>query len=442
MDGPMLSLALQLVAVFLLGICLGSVVNWAVYSFAWFARPISPWSRPHPDALPRVDSDRLPVIGWLGLRREADIHGRGHWVRPLLVELGLGAALAALYWWEVIRFEPVQGQVDVLLAQPTGPVLAQFACHAVLLCLMLAASFIDIDEKTVPEEITDIGALLGLVLATLMPMSRLPHVAERFAAPAVGVQLENAAGALVVGPHGGQLWLEPVTAVAPLDWPPAWAAPRHLSSLAVGVGCFWLWCFALVPRIWRGRRGAWAALRVIGRRVLREFGQPLLRRLLLVGTAAILLVWIIGGGAWSGLLTGLLGLVGAGGIVWAVRLVGTFSLRREAMGFGDVTLMMMVGTFLGWQACLIAFFLSPLPALLVGILQLIFRRDDVIPYVPYLCMASAGVVVAWAPIWVWAQPMFEQPLLVISVLAVCLTLLGVLLYLWRLVKTFIFGFEA
>ena len=57
------------------------------------------------------------------------------------------------------------------------------------------------------------------------------------------------------------------------------------------------------------------------------------------------------------LLTALIGLVGSGGIVWAVRLIGTAALRREAMGFGDVTLMMMVGTFLGWQACLIAFFL-------------------------------------------------------------------------------------
>ncbi len=60
-----------------------------------------------------------------------------------------------------------------------------------------------------------------------------------------------------------------------------------------------------------------------------------------------------------GLFTALLGLVGSGGIVWAVRLIGTAALRREAMGFGDVTLMMMVGTFLGWQACLIAFFISP-----------------------------------------------------------------------------------
>jgi leader peptidase (prepilin peptidase) / N-methyltransferase len=273
-------------------------------------------------------------------------------------------------------------------------------------------------------------------------MSLLPHVAERLAPPGVGVALKSPAGGPAWAPNGGQYWLEPTTAVAPHEWPPVWAQPRSWPSLAVALGCYWLWCFALVPRIWRGRRGVWSAISVILRRIGREFGRSHIRWLLLVGTAAIIPFWVVGGDSWAGLLTALLGLVGSGGIVWAVRLVGTFSLRREAMGFGDVTLMMMVGTFLGWQACIIAFFLAPFAGLLVGILQLLFRRDDVIPYVPYLCMASAAVVVAWAPIWVWAQQLFERPDVVIAVLAVCLILLGILLYLWRLVKTLVLGFES
>jgi leader peptidase (prepilin peptidase)/N-methyltransferase len=370
------------------------------------------------------------------------LHGRGFWIRPLALELGLGVALAWLYWWDVVRFEPVQGQVAAPVVPPTWVLVAQFASHVVLLCLMLAASFIDIDEKIVPDEITVIGALVGLVLATAVPMSLPPHVAVRAAPPAVGVALVSPAGGPAWAPIGGRYWLEPTTAVAPNAWPPGWALARRWPSLAVAVGCYWLWCFALVPRIWRGRRGAWAAISVILRRIGREFGRPPLRWLLLVGTAAIIPFWVIGGASWAGVLTALLGLVGSGGIVWAVRLVGTFSLRREAMGFGDVTLMMMVGTFLGWQACIIAFFLAPFAGLLVGILQLLFRRDDVIPYVPYLCLASAAVAVAWAPIWVWAQPIFAHPLLVIAVLGVCLLLLGFLLYLWRLVKTLVFGFEA
>jgi prepilin signal peptidase PulO-like enzyme (type II secretory pathway) len=173
--------------------------------------------------------------------------------------------------------------------------------------------------------------------------------------------------------------------------------------------------------------------------VRREFGRPPLRWLLLVGTMAVICIWAIGGGPWAGLLTALVGLVASGGIVWAVRLIGTAALRREAMGFGDVTLMMMVGTFLGWQACLIAFFLAPIAALFIGVAQFIFRRDDVIPYGPFLCLASATVVVAWAPIWIWAKDLFGQGALVPLVLLVCLVLLGVMLTVWQMIKTALFG---
>jgi prepilin signal peptidase PulO-like enzyme (type II secretory pathway) len=114
-------------------------------------------------------------------------------------------------------------------------------------------------------------------------------------------------------------------------------------------------------------------------------------------------------------------------------------LRREAMGFGDVTLMMMIGTFLGWQACLITFFLAPFAGLLVGIAQFALRRDDVIPYGPFLCLGAAAVVVAWAPIWMWALPLFAAGPLVPAVLVVCLVLLGLMLAIWRIIKTALFG---
>jgi prepilin signal peptidase PulO-like enzyme (type II secretory pathway) len=238
---------------------------------------------------------------------------------------------------------------------------------------------------------------------------------------------------------GGQLWLELTTAVSPNEWPPEWGRPREWQSLSVGLACYWLWCFALAPRIWRGRRGPVFAVRLIAERVRREFAQPPMRLLFASGTAATIAVWWFGVHAWAGLLTALIGLVASGGIVWAVRLIGTAALRREAMGFGDVTLMMMVGTFLGWQACLIAFFLAPFAGLIVGIMQFITRRDDVIPYGPFLCMAAAAVVVWWAPIWMWAQSLFAIGALVPAVLVVCLALLGLMLAVWRMVKISLFG---
>ena len=50
----------------------------------------------------------------------------------------------------------------------------QFFCHAVLITLMLVASLIDIDEKTIPDAIVVPGTLLGLAAAALYPWSLLP----------------------------------------------------------------------------------------------------------------------------------------------------------------------------------------------------------------------------------------------------------------------------
>jgi prepilin signal peptidase PulO-like enzyme (type II secretory pathway) len=439
MDEPMIPPLIRLVVVFLIGAGLGSLVNWAIYTLAWHPRPISPWSRALPDAPPRRRTDRWPILGWFLLRREAYLHGRGFWIRPLLLEIGLGLALAALYWWEIERLGLVQGQVGIAIAPPFGPLHWQFASHVLLACWMLAASFIDIDEKIIPDEITVTGTLLGLALATAVPLSMLPHISARPAPPAFGVAIQHLAGGPALDGNGDPLFLEPVTTVAPNAWPPAWGQPREWRSFAVGLGCYWLWCIALAPRIWRGRRGATFAIQLIARRLCREFSRPPFLWLLLVGTAAVACVWAAGGRAWAGMLTALVGLAASGGIVWAVRLIGTAALRREAMGFGDVTLMMMVGTFLGWQACLMAFFLAPFTALLIGVAQFVLRRDDVIPYGPFLCLASAAVVVAWAPIWVWAQPLFGQGALVPLVLLVCLVMLGFLLAIWQMIKTALFG---
>ena len=432
----MLLLGLRLSVLFVAGTFLGSLVNWAVYTFAWNARAISPWSPGPEGAARRGWFDRLPVLGWLKLNREAAFHGSWFWLRPLLVEVGTGATLAALYWWEIVELGLIREQFPGLIAAPPlGPLHLEYASHVLLLCLMLAASLIDVDEKTIPDEITVPGTVLGLALATMVPMSLLPHVAMRAMPPVAGVEIANA---------GGQTWwLEPVTAISPRPWPPSWGVAGQWPSLAIALGCFWLWCFALTPRIWRGRRGSAYALGIIAARVRRELWRRPLRGLLVMGTAAIVFTWALGGHAnWASMLTALIGMAASGGIVWAVRLVGTAALRREAMGFGDVTLMMMIGAFLGWQAGLMLFFLAPFAGLLVGLLQFVLRRDDVIPYGPFLCLAAAACVVCWAPIWNWGQRLFEIGALVPAMLIVCLVLLGVLLAIWQVIKNAIFGRAA
>ena len=51
----------------------------------------------------------------------------------------------------------------------------QFISHVVLFCFMMAASWIDIDEMTIPDGVTIPGTLAGLVIVTLWPYALLPE---------------------------------------------------------------------------------------------------------------------------------------------------------------------------------------------------------------------------------------------------------------------------
>ncbi|MHC4179140.1 MAG: prepilin peptidase [Planctomycetota bacterium] len=82
-----------------------------------------------------------------------------------------------------------------------------------------------------------------------------------------------------------------------------------------------------------------------------------------------------------------------------IRIIGAAVLKKEAMGFGDVTLMAMIGAFLGWQTGLIIFFMAPFLALGVGIFRVIALRVGALPYGPYLCLGTVVAIVYWAAIW-------------------------------------------
>ena len=438
---------LEQLGVFLVGVALGALANWAIYRLAWNPREISPWG-PVPDKLtPRSWLDRVPIVGWWGMRRESSAHGRGFWIRPLLIELAMGVGLALLWWWEVDQRGLVIGQLEDILkinnlgeiaiptsAIPISALLTTFWFHVLLITLMVAASFIDIDEKIIPDEITVPGTLLGLILATCLPMGLLPLGTFPQVPPVIGVAVPLPQIAAEV-----TAYVEPTLLAAPNLWPSELMPTPNWQSLAVGQFCWWLWCFAIAPRIWRGRRGAWRATTVICRRVVREFCRPPLGVIAWVGAVAITAVWWWGTIAWMGLLTALVGLAMSGALVWIVRIVGSAALGREAMGFGDVTLMMMVGTFLGWQACVIVFFVAPFAGLVGGLIQLVTKRDDVIPYGPFLCLGALFVMVYWAGVWNRVMFAFQLGWLVPAVLLFCFVLLGVLLFVWQQIKRVLFG---
>ena len=62
--------------------------------------------------------------------------------------------------------------------------------------------------------------------------------------------------------------------------------------------------------------------------------------------------------------------------------------EKESMGLGDVDFMGMIGAFLGAKAVLGIFFIAPFIAVAYSIVALIFKKSHLIPYLPYLSLAT------------------------------------------------------
>jgi leader peptidase (prepilin peptidase)/N-methyltransferase len=109
--------------------------------------------------------------------------------------------------------------------------------------------------------------------------------------------------------------------------------------------------------------------------------------------------------------TGIAGLLVAGAFTYSIRQVFTFVFGREAMGMGDVTLMGMIGAYLGWQAAILTFFLGAFLGLGHAVWKMVryLRKwltgaqlsssDREIPLGPYLSMAAILLFFAWP--WAW-----------------------------------------
>lgn len=112
--------------------------------------------------------------------------------------------------------------------------------------------------------------------------------------------------------------------------------------------------------------------------------------------------WLKHSQHWHGLAWSSAGALVGAVLTAVIRKVAEFALGRPAMGAGDVTLMAMVGAFLGWQATVIAFFLAPVLALALGPLARRISAEKAVPYGPFLALGAIVVMFAWR--WIW---MFE-----------------------------------
>jgi prepilin signal peptidase PulO-like enzyme (type II secretory pathway) len=174
-------------------------------------------------------------------------------------------------------------------------------------------------------------------------------------------------------------------------------------------------------------------VRVLWHRLLVSRLTYVMLALWLIGSAGIVAAaWRADAARWAALVTSLVGMAAGSGAIWAVRLIGGAALKKEAMGFGDVTLMAMIGAFLGWQACLVIFFVAPFFGLGLAVAGWVMRGEHEIPYGPFLCLGAFFVALNWRAVWLWASGIFALGWIVPALLAVGLVLMGILLWIYRL----------
>ena len=448
----------------------GAVVNWFVDRFGWSRKFRSPWSG-FPDSwksrikLRRIDY--VPILGWFHIKRSlADlfnssdleitprkkrkkfptgaikenlpalpgIESRSFWIRPLAIEIGLGLLAVFLYQIEVVQQTMSLGTLyfydfsRIAVPMPLyseGEATALFLMHFLFCVLMLAATLTDFDDYIISDALIIPGTLIGIFLGPFVP--GMVYVPFNFFYLENGQTcFQNDLTEYIQITHTGSCWL-------------------YCLPFAIMIGAWSLWCFALLDRRFYLRLGFKKAL-ILFFRVLKRSKLTVL--LSVIYPLGILLIsWIYfanpqyelsGISPRTALFNILVSLTIGLMMIWIVRLIGRFILHREAMGFGDVMLMGMIGVYLGWQGTFIAFFIAPLVGLIFGLIRICCGMERQIPYGPFLCLGAFLFMIFRVPFWRQIEFFFCDPTLIAIISAVCIVLFAVLLYLLELVKKFIF----
>ena len=106
-----------------------------------------------------------------------------------------------------------------------------------------------------------------------------------------------------------------------------------------------------------------------------------------------------------------LGALAGGGTLWLMGFLWEKLRGVEAMGLGDVKLMIGVGAYLGWRMTLLTLFLSALTGSVIGIAQMLKNGEKdlqkMLPYGIYLGLATIISLLAGLPLLNWYLSTFS-----------------------------------
>lgn len=107
----------------------------------------------------------------------------------------------------------------------------------------------------------------------------------------------------------------------------------------------------------------------------------------------------LAGGA-DGFLRAVLGAAAGFALLFAVARLGQWAFKEEAMGGGDVKMMAMVGSFLGWKGVLLTVFLGALLGSAIFV-PLSIKKKRLVPFGVFLALGAAVTFVFGDAIIAW-----------------------------------------
>src|SRR5713101_266443 len=95
-----------------------------------------------------------------------------------------------------------------------------------------------------------------------------------------------------------------------------------------------------------------------------------------------------------------------GGLLYFMAWISPYLFGKEGMGGGDIKLLAMIGAFLGWKPALLTIMIGSLTGSIIGISLIalrIIKRDDYIPFGPFLVLGALLAMFFAQPLLDWYQ---------------------------------------
>ena len=100
----------------------------------------------------------------------------------------------------------------------------------------------------------------------------------------------------------------------------------------------------------------------------------------------------------------LIGAVSGGALLVFLMILGKFIFKKDAMGMGDVKLLVLIGVYVGFPAVLISLFLGSIAAFIMILVGLITKKQDLestIPFGPFIAIGTLTYLLGGKSLIAW-----------------------------------------